>query len=412
MAPPFLTSSDRPGRKRAAPDGDGESAFKILRTGHPQLAALPQSTMPLVPGRNVLSAHAYAPAREPLAFPAEITASNDLPDDELPGFLGRGSAQPHGGAFATGLAKLDPFVVQGRSSFAASSSGVGADLLAAAAARRAVSPPVDPALMEDRHGSLEGIVKGLLGGSPQLVRRSRPARTRRAVSDDDYDFGGDDGLSELDLPPHGVNRAQVEDADYDGSSAAALDNAVASGSGSYAGASAATYRAITKPRHSNLDGELAGPDSNEAAAAFAGDDDVPHACPHTGCDKSFARKSDFLRHYRIHTGERPFTCVAVGCGKSFIQVRHIRSAATTLTVDSGRLSRSMRECIRATSLISAPSAPAASATRRPSIAIAACTRGSSRSHAASARPSRSRDGRLSRGTRGSAPAFRESCCWI
>ncbi|KAL2265275.1 hypothetical protein VTJ83DRAFT_6375 [Remersonia thermophila] len=47
-------------------------------------------------------------------------------------------------------------------------------------------------------------------------------------------------------------------------------------------------------------------------------------CDWESCDKSFNRKSDLQRHYRIHTNERPYTCNHPGCGKSFIQ----RSALT------------------------------------------------------------------------------------
>ncbi|KAF5860891.1 hypothetical protein ETB97_000927 [Aspergillus alliaceus] len=47
-------------------------------------------------------------------------------------------------------------------------------------------------------------------------------------------------------------------------------------------------------------------------------------CSWEHCGKSFNRKSDLCRHYRIHTNERPYHCTVENCNKSFIQ----RSALT------------------------------------------------------------------------------------
>ncbi|KAI8323470.1 hypothetical protein GQ54DRAFT_316697 [Martensiomyces pterosporus] len=44
-----------------------------------------------------------------------------------------------------------------------------------------------------------------------------------------------------------------------------------------------------------------------------------YACSWADCDRAFARKSDLVRHFRIHTGVKPFECPWAGCEKRFIQ---------------------------------------------------------------------------------------------
>ncbi|KAI8148227.1 hypothetical protein BJV82DRAFT_506517 [Fennellomyces sp. T-0311] len=52
--------------------------------------------------------------------------------------------------------------------------------------------------------------------------------------------------------------------------------------------------------------------------------DRPFQCTHNNCIRAFGRRSDLVRHLRIHTNDRPFKCREYQCDKSFIQ----RSALT------------------------------------------------------------------------------------
>ncbi|KAK9401672.1 Krueppel-like factor 5 [Crotalus adamanteus] len=47
----------------------------------------------------------------------------------------------------------------------------------------------------------------------------------------------------------------------------------------------------------------------------------PYKCTWEGCDWRFARSDELTRHYRKHTGAKPFQCAV--CSRSFSRSDHL-----------------------------------------------------------------------------------------
>ncbi|KAI8613660.1 hypothetical protein BC830DRAFT_1043240, partial [Chytriomyces sp. MP71] len=47
------------------------------------------------------------------------------------------------------------------------------------------------------------------------------------------------------------------------------------------------------------------------------------ACTYPSCGQHFKRFEHLRRHFRIHTGEKPYVCLVAGCDKAFARDDHL-----------------------------------------------------------------------------------------
>jgi hypothetical protein len=85
------------------------------------------------------------------------------------------------------------------------------------------------------------------------------------------------------------------------------------------------------PAHKFLhDGGRASPYSVEGRRSAPPNEKI-WECPKEECTRQFKRQEHLRRHYRSHTGERPYVCAVANCGRSFTRSDHLQHHVRTHT---------------------------------------------------------------------------------
>ncbi|KAK1868696.1 hypothetical protein I4F81_011179 [Pyropia yezoensis] len=214
---------------------------------------------------------------------------------------------------------------------AALSSSLGAQLAAAAVAASRRVPQAGAGVGDCLGGQVHGQDGGggHLGGSGTPMNPLTGGRPHHGDSEVDHDGEEADVDVEDDADEEksgvcvGGNNAGEESTSSRTPLSAAADMSMDTGAGEASVSTAATAAAGG--------GALAGAPKKKQVRARVGDlsPDMIHRCPFDGCSKKFAKKYNLKIHVRRHTGELPFACGLVTCGKRFMWhssfLRHQRS---------------------------------------------------------------------------------------